>query len=86
VGFFFWAKFGHLLTQKKGMGLVQRSFFFGKKRAKVAIYQGKKKSSSCHILVSLHSFNFFAMVQSNWLIAQKSWTCEAPSTNLYETE
>jgi len=35
------------------------------------------------ILGSLHSFNFFfAMGQSNWLIAKKeSWTCEAPPTN-----
>jgi len=40
------------------------------------------------ILRSLHKFQpFVVMGQSNWLIAEKqSWTCEAPPSDLYETE
>jgi hypothetical protein len=42
-GFLFWAKFGHLLTQKQRVGTLSKGVFFGKKGAKVAISQGKKK-------------------------------------------
>jgi hypothetical protein len=42
-GFLFWAKFGHLLTQKQRDGTLSKGVFFGKKGAKVAISQGKKK-------------------------------------------
>jgi hypothetical protein len=42
-GFSSGAKFGHLLTQKKRDGTCPKEFFFGKKRAKVAISQGKKE-------------------------------------------
>ncbi len=59
MGFFFWAKFGHLLTPKKKDGTCPKEFFWAKKRAKVAISEGKKKASTHHILGSLHSFYFF---------------------------